>query len=213
MACAPASEQSVRWGFTLQNPAPGGSSIVLGFAFDGQGDVSPMGADTFEDVAETGRLPVHLVGTDFRAYVATQDVASVYDGYRQQMMYTYDRAGNRHEDTSAREGIADHKSPDVGNVQMPTAVTFNLAQDYSFFGENLDNADLKASDFSFDFNSILSLQLYASPSAVSHPNHVVGSQVPPTDVAGVPFEETSYMSRIAIAGLQLEAANGDVVAE
>lgn len=191
MACMPASEMSTRWGQTLQPVVPGGASIVLGFAFDGQSDLAPVGADTFEDVSESGRLPIHLVGTPFRAFVAAQDAPSTYDGYRDHNMRSYDRAGNVRMDEAPREGIADHDAPNVGNVQMPTVVTFDLNDPYSFFGENLDNADMKASDFSFDFNSILSLQLYASLSALSHPNFVVGSQVPPSDVDGVPFEETS----------------------
>lgn len=197
MMCTPGmqytsgSAKSTRWGQTLQPVVPGGSAIVLGFTFDGQSDVTPAGADTFEDVAESGRLGIHLVGAPFRAFVAAQDTPSEWDGYRDHSMRSYDRAGNVRMDESPREGIADHDAPNVGNVQMPTVVTFDLNDPYSFFGENLDNADLKASDFSFDFNSILSLQLYASLSAASHPNFVPGSQVPPADVDGVPFEETS----------------------
>lgn len=191
LACTPFSTTTTRWGFTLQPVVPGGSAIVLGFVFDGQGDVTPAGADTFSDVSETGRVAVHTVGTPFRAYVATMDVAGTHDGYRDHNMRSYDRAGNVRQDVAPSEGIADHDAPNVGNVQMPTVVTFNLNNPYSFFGENLDNADLKMSDFSFDFNSILSLQLYASPSALSHPNFVVGSQVPPADVDGVPFEENT----------------------
>jgi hypothetical protein len=187
LACAGAPMAN-RWGFTLQ-PVPGGSSVVLAFRFDAQTDLDPAGGDTFIDVAEVGREPVHTVGVPFRAYVATMDVNGVYDGYRQHTMETWDRAGNAYTDENASEGNADHDAPDVGNVQMPTVVVFNLADDYTFLGENADNADLKASDFSFDFNSILSLQVYSSPSAASHPN--AAGAVPPNDVAGVPFEETS----------------------
>jgi hypothetical protein len=182
LACAGA-EMDTRWGFTLQ-PGGGGAAVVLPFRFDGQSDLDPAGGDTFIDVAEVGRVPVHLVGVPFRAYVAAQDVNGPYDGYREHTMETWDRAGNAYTDTNASEGNADHDGPDVGNVQMPTVVTFDLDESYSFFGENADNVDLKASDFSFDFNSILSLQVYSSPSATTAP-------IPPQDVLGVTFQETS----------------------
>lgn len=189
LACAPFDQMDTRWGYTLQPVVPNGSAVVLPFRFDGQTDTDPAGSDTFIDDGDPARIPVHVAGVPFRAYVATQDVADSDDGYRLHFMETWDRAGNPREDHSASEGIADHKMPDVGNVQMPTVVQFNLDDPYDFLGENLDNADLKKSDFSFDFNSILSLQVYASPAAASHPNQA--GPIPPNDVDAQPYEETS----------------------
>jgi hypothetical protein len=196
LACTPFDEMDTRYGFTLQPTGTGGATTVLNFVFDGEIDIDPNGNDTFEDVAEAGRLPVHppnpeadpptLPTNSFRAYVATMSAPFFYDGYLDHQMWTWDRAGNFYIDMAPSENIADHTRPDVGNVQMPTVVEFDLTAPYSFFGENLDQVDLKKTDFTFDFNGILSLQVYADP-AVTDPTLAT----PPVDKDGTPYEETS----------------------
>ncbi|NNF37259.1 MAG: carboxypeptidase regulatory-like domain-containing protein [Gemmatimonadetes bacterium] len=175
---------TTRYGFTLQ-PGGGGASVVLPFTFDGETDLVPPGVDTFSD---DGTDPIHA-GVTFWAFVAAKDTPATADGYRDHNMWTWDRAGNYRIDMEPTEHNDDHDAPNVGNVQMPTAVTYDFVNPLTFNGENLDNVDMKKTDFTFDFNSILSLQLFADRGAASHTNQL--GPIPPADTQGNFFEETS----------------------
>ena len=159
-----------RYGYTLAAGAAGGT-LVLPFVFS----EPEAGTDTF--------LPV-----GFDAYVAANMAEAAMDGYRDQMVRSYDRAGNLRSFDEIEEGNADHTQPQVGNVQMPTPPTFDFTTAYTWGGETRDAVDLKKTDFDFDFNSILSLQVYVDP-AGDLPNASPGRPNP--DVDGKPFLETS----------------------
>jgi hypothetical protein len=190
------STTRTRYGYKLQAVAAGGASIVFPFTFDGSVDIIAPGVDDFcddgtdtihtgntEGNAATACLPTP--GDDFYAYVAAKDVPRAGDGYRDHNLWTWDRAGNYRIDMQPTEHNDDQDAPNVGNVQMPTAVTYNFTTPLTFNGENLDNADLKKTDFTFDFNAIRSLQVYADQAA-----NGVGP-MPPVDVTGDVYEETS----------------------
>ncbi len=151
-----------RWGYKLQAVAPGGATTVLPFTFDGEGMVAIPAAGVDDFMSDLAAYPTE---PDFHAYVATVDAPMGADGYRTQMFTSWDRAGNPTDVSPVDENIADHDGPDVGNVQMPTVVTFDPLQTYTFNGEVFDQADLRKTDFSFDFNGITTLQEYVDPAA------------------------------------------------
>ncbi len=190
------STVSTRYGYKLQAVAAGGASIVFPFTFDGSFEIIAPGVDDFcddgTDSIHTGNAEgngapacIPTPGDDFFAYVATKDTPLPGDGYRDHNLWTWDRAGNYRIDMQPTEHNDDQDAPNVGNVQMPTAVTYDFVTPLTFNGENLDNADLKKTDFTFDFNAIRSLQVYADQAA-----NGVGP-IPPTDVTGDVYEETS----------------------
>ena len=158
VACAGAGFD-LRQAYTLAGGAAPAPTVVLPFTFaedalSGPGptwvslQVSATGLDTF--------IP-------FDAYVAGNQVLTSMDGYRDQLLRSYDRAGNVNLYDEFAEGNADHMNPDIGNVNMPTPPVFDFTTAYVWGGEVADQVDLKKTDFPFDFNSILGLQMYVDP--------------------------------------------------
>jgi hypothetical protein len=151
---------TTRWGQKLQPVMPMGATAVLSFDFNGD-----VNAGLINDISG----PDGIIGTidDLIAWVATQDVPQTLDGYDDSKAHSFDRAGNATTFDGVTEGNDDHDAPNVGNVQMPTVVTFVLNDPYVFGGEAADQVDLKMTDFDFDFNSIHSLQGYSDPAVLA----------------------------------------------
>ena len=122
------------------------------------------------------------------AYDATVATPLANDGYRQQTVTTWDRAGNSFMPAATKEHIADKTIPVFGNVTMPGDPLFVNGTSYTFLGQvndaNTNPVDMDFVDLGFDFNGITTVQTYI--------DLVVGTpQRPNPDVNGYTFRSTS----------------------
>ncbi len=159
MACATAI--NTRTGVQLQALPGAPATATLLWTWDAIG-----GTTFFSGLAGIG------------AYDATLATYLANDGYRQQLITTWDRAANSAVPTQAddaaptvsgmtTEHIADKAIPVFGNVTMPGDPLFVNGTGYTFMGQvndgNINPVDLDFVDFGFDFNGITTVQTYIDP--------------------------------------------------
>jgi hypothetical protein len=179
-ACMAAFTTSRREAVQLQAIAGGAPTTILQWVFAANPavltDPANSAGSTFNNDSST---PMY-------AHDAVWDTSNTLDGYRQQWVTTYDRAGNSRADTPTKEHIADKNDPNVGNVVMDPTPSFQLGQDYVWGGQTIDQVDHDHVDFAFDFNGIHNLQVYRDQNFERYPNNRPGR-----DADGISFRPPS----------------------
>jgi len=163
MACA-SGTFNTRTGVQLQLLPTNPATVTLLWTWDAIG-----GTTFFSGAAAIG------------AYDAALGVYAVNDGYRQQLITTWDRAANSAVPGTGDgaptasgqtvEHIADKAIPIFGNVGMPGDPLFTLGSTYAWMGQvndgNTNPVDMDVVDFGFDFSGIVDLQPYWDPVELS----------------------------------------------